>query len=44
MKQVDKYKLEAVNHDGSESVIVWTSDDRDYLMELVTKIVSVNYY
>ena len=34
MKQVDKYKLEAVNHDGSESVIVWTSDDRDYLMEL----------
>ncbi|MBT5758017.1 MAG: hypothetical protein HOI55_00025 [Candidatus Marinimicrobia bacterium] len=34
MKQLDKYKLEAVNHDGSESVIVWTSNDRDYLIEL----------
>ena len=34
MNQVDKYKLEAVNHDGSESVIVWTSNDRDYLIEL----------
>ena len=34
MKQLDKYKLEAVNHDGSESVIVCTWNDRDYLIEL----------